>query len=498
MHRHDRESSAPKKIAVASIRRSSVNQEGNNSFEIQKMAIKEYAEKHGYFLPDEFIFFDDAVSAYKTKASKRVGLNKMKGVVLTQDISGIIFYDFSRIDRRIYSFVSEFYNEVVLKKPHLKFYSTTKENEWTPSDLDVKFQLIFANAESNEKSRRAIDAQKKDLQSKSRPGSAVPYGYNQVNKELEINDEEAPIVLLIFYLASWGHSVQKIAAILNEAGLSSSKLKLWQPSTINNILKNPVYSGRFSWKFKRKHSNFDQEVSLSSELIVPPVLYDLIEINRSFKQKYNKLDTPFLFGSLLCCKSCRSTLTHRNCSTQKNGVKYNYMKYYCPNCLYEIDTDQLNAKLLAYISKQLSASIKINSSTVKNQINASLIALKRFKESLLVKERLVLANENAISSNQEKSLANLFERVKKRLRQQIAEIDQMVVEKELSINPLNINVFLESFQDIDILSLSNTEQRLLLLYFVQEIEIVHKGDGAFNFSIQFKLNPFSLLSNTAG
>jgi site-specific DNA recombinase len=498
MLRQDREISSPNKIAVASIRRSSVNQEGNNSFEIQKMAIKDYAEKHGYFLPDEFIFVDDAVSAYKTKASKRAGLNRMKEVVLTQDISGIIFYDFSRVDRRIYSFVSEFYNEVILKKPHLKFYSTTRESEWTPSDLDVKFQLIFANAESNEKSRRAVDAQKKDLQSKSRPGSAVPYGYNQLNKELEINDEEAPVVLLIYYLASWGHSVQKIAAILNEAEIASPKLKLWQPSTIDNILKNPVYSGRFSWKFKRKQSNTDQKFSLSSELIVPPVLYDLLEINRSFKQKYNKLDTPFLFGSLLCCKSCKNTLIHRNCSTQKNGVKYTYMKYYCPNCLYEIDTNQLNAKLLDYIGKQLSVSIKINSSTVTDQINASLIALKRFKESLLVKERIVLANENAVNPNHEKSLTNLFERVKKRLRQQITEIDQMVVEKELSINPLNINVFLESFQDIDILSLSTTEQRLILLYFVQEIEIVHKGDGAFNFSIQYKLNPFSLLNSTAG
>lgn len=49
-----------RKLAVASIRRSSHKQDGNQSFEIQRMAIMDYAEKQGYYLPEEFIFYDNA------------------------------------------------------------------------------------------------------------------------------------------------------------------------------------------------------------------------------------------------------------------------------------------------------------------------------------------------------------------------------------------------------------------------------------------------------
>lgn len=75
----------------------------------------------------------------------------MKEIVLSHDVSAIIFYDFSRIDRKIYSFVSEFYMDVIAKKPHLNFYTTTKQDEWTSADLDVKLHLIMANGESNDK-----------------------------------------------------------------------------------------------------------------------------------------------------------------------------------------------------------------------------------------------------------------------------------------------------------------------------------------------------------
>ncbi|MGZ9816195.1 recombinase family protein [Peribacillus simplex] len=284
-----------KKLAVASIRRSSTNQEGNNSFEIQKLAIQDLAKKKGYILPDEFIFYDDAVSAFKIKASKRDGLNKMKRIILTEDIGAVIFYDFSRIDRKIYSFVSEFYYEVINKKPNLEFFTTTKEEAWTPADLDVKLQLIIANAESIEKSRRAVDNQKTDLNSElvKRPGSTIPFGYKQINKQLVPNQDEA-IVLFIFYLASWGHSVQKVADILNEAEIPSPSKKRWQASTIDNMLKNPVYLGHLDWNFKGEQileKKFYR--AHTHEPIVPNSLIRLIGINRSLKKSTISLKLHF-------------------------------------------------------------------------------------------------------------------------------------------------------------------------------------------------------------
>ncbi|MEK5379211.1 recombinase family protein [Niallia sp. FSL W8-0635] len=483
-----------RKLAVASIRRSSHKQEGNQSFEIQTLAIKEYAEKKGYYLPNEFIFYDDAQSAYRKSASSRKGLNMMKEIVLSQDVSAIIFYDFSRIDRKIYSFVSEFYSDVITKKPHLKFYTTTKEDEWTPADLDVKLQLIIANGESNDKSRRTVDAQKTDLESEVRPGSTVPFGYQQIHKKL-VPDENAPVVFFIYYLASWGHSIQKITNVLNEAGIPSPTKKQWRTSSIENILKNPVYMGHLSWTFRRKHISQNKHlIEHSHNAIVPGIFYKLIDVNRELKKKYNKLETPFLFGGLLVCKNCGNHLIHRNSSTRKKGIKYSYFKYFCTTCSYEMDINLLNEKLLGYIQQQLSMSVKINTGTVTNTLKEYIVSLQEQMDLLKAKEQLVLANEMVAKIHQQNQLNSVFRNVLSKLKNEIIQIEQSIREIEILLTPSELEVFLNSFQNINICKLSMTEQRLIVLNFVNEIAIHFKSENNFEFDIQFKVNPVSFIT----
>ncbi|MED4632876.1 recombinase family protein [Peribacillus frigoritolerans] len=485
-----------KKLAVASIRRSSTNQKGNNSFEVQKLAIQDLAKKKGYLLPDEFIFYDDAVSAFKVKASKRDGLNKMKRIILTEDIGAVIFYDFSRIDRKIYSFVSEFYYDVINKKPNLKFFTTTKEEAWTPADLDVKLQLIIANAESNEKSRRAVDSQKTDLNLKvvKRPGSTSPFGYkhNKERKQLVPNKDEE-IVLFIFYLASWGHSVQKVADILNEAEIPSPSKKKWQASTIDNMLKNPVYLGHLDWNIKGEQI-FEER---THEPIVPSSLIRLIEINRSLKKKYNKFETPFLFGNLLYCENCEYRLKHRNSSTKKKGIKYAYLKYYCTNCPFEIEAESLNHLLINYIQKQLAVSFKINSSTVTSSLLNYSDTLKDFLVQLKAQEKLRQENQK---SQIEKGLKldSVFRNVEKRIQKQIHNVNLTIQDIENLLEPDNIDIFLHNFEQLNLNELSHTELRLVFLYFIESIRINDRMGTDLKFNVLFKVNPVVLLENTIG
>ncbi|MFE4074403.1 recombinase family protein [Peribacillus sp. YIM B13477] len=485
-----------KKLAVASIRRSSTNQKGNNSFEVQKLAIQDLAKKKGYLLPDEFIFYDDAVSAFKVKASKRDGLNKMKRIILTEDIGAVIFYDFSRIDRKIYSFVSEFYYDVINKKPNLKFFTTTKEEAWTPADLDVKLQLIIANAESNEKSRRAVDSQKTDMNLKvvKRPGSTSPFGYkhNKERKQLVPNKDEE-IVLFIFYLASWGHSVQKVADILNEAEIPSPSKKKWQASTIDNMLKNPVYLGHLDWNIKGEQI-FEER---THEPIVPSSLIRLIEINRSLKKKYNKFETPFLFGNLLYCENCEYRLKHRNSSTKKKGIKYAYLKYYCTNCPFEIEAESLNHLLINYIQKQLAVSFKINSSTVTSSLLNYSDTLKDFLVQLKAQEKLRQENQK---SQIEKGLKldSVFRNVEKRIQKQIHNVNLTIQDIENLLEPDNIDIFLHNFEQLNLNELSHTELRLVFLYFIESIRINDRMGTDLKFNVLFKVNPVVLLENTIG
>jgi len=485
-----------KKLAAASIRRSSQKQEGNNSFEIQKIAIKEFAQKKGYCLLDEFIFEDDGVSAFKTRANKRAGLNKLKKVLLEENIAAVFFYDFSRIDRKIYSFVSEFYNDVISKKPHLKFFTTTRLGEWTPSDLDVKLQLIIANADSNDKSRRSVDSQTKDINLSKRPGSVVPYGFNQFDKKLS-ESEGAPIVLFIFYLASWGHSVEKIANILNDAKVSSPLNKLWRGNTIDNILKNPAYLGHLSWDFKRNLKNGSEHLIKNTHRpIVPKVIYQLIQLNRELKKKYNKLETPFLLSGLLTCKNCSSLLKHRNSSTKKNNINYGYLKYFCNNCSYDIEAYRLHETVVAAVQQRVSVSLQINSDTVVSNLQEYILSLKEHQQFLDSRKQVVLANENVVSIDGNE-LSSVFRNVKNKLSEQLLEVEGAINNMKLLLEPSELAIFLNSFQQLNFQSHSKTEQRLLLLYFIREV-VVDKNDKQLNFDIEFKTNPIAMLTDSIG
>ncbi|MCL9638019.1 recombinase family protein [Bacillus zanthoxyli] len=488
-----------RKLAVASIRRSSYNQEGNQSFEIQKLAIQDYAEKKNYHLPEEFIFVDDAVSAYRTLASQRNGLNEMKKVVLAEDIHAIIFYDFSRIDRRIYSFVSEFYYDVISKKPDMKFFTTTKEDAWKPSDIDVKLQLIFANAESNEKSRRAVDAQIKDLHTaQKRPGSVVPYGYVQEEKQL-IPSEQAHNVLFIFHLAAWGHSLQKITNTLNEANIPSPTNKQWRTSTVENILKNPVYKGTLNWSFKRKmKENQEYVLSHTHPALVPEIMYQMIELNRNLKKVYNKFDTPFLFSGILKCEECNELLQHRNASTKKNNVKYIYMKYQCTNCNYEIEAQSFTKVVLKKIDEQFSMALKVNSRYIKSLLDDYLFRLNSQRENLNNKLQLILANEKYVSEYQSLNLSSVFRNTKQKFNNQISELDNAMIKLKKIQCQSEIDFFIEYFKSLKLSSLSAVEQRLILLYFLKEIQINYTQKDSLEFSIQFKANPIAFISESIG
>lgn len=86
-------------------------------------------------------------------------------------------------------------------------------------------------------------------------GGVAPYGYRlekqgrvnhkgyQVN-EILIDESEAPVVVRMFELsASYGYGSRKIATTLTQEGYRNRKGQPFHPSTIQNMLKNVLYTG---------------------------------------------------------------------------------------------------------------------------------------------------------------------------------------------------------------------------------------------------------------
>jgi hypothetical protein len=72
---------------------------------------------------------------------------------------------------------------------------------------------------------------------------ASPYGYDYVNGALQIRQEEAHVVSIIFRRYLEGKGIAKICQELNREGFRTKTGRAWASQTIANILSNPVYCG---------------------------------------------------------------------------------------------------------------------------------------------------------------------------------------------------------------------------------------------------------------
>jgi site-specific DNA recombinase len=485
-------------LAFGFIRRSSYKQQENNSVEIQKQHIKEFAQRNQLIVPDEFIIIEDVTSAFSKKADQRKHLIHLGEKMTEMKVSTVIFHDISRMDRTGYSFTIDFYRPLLEKLPELKVYTTKSNDPIDPDDPDIKMNFLLFQHESEIKSERAISNLTSDLQTPElfRPGAKIPYGYSQINKQLVLNDN-ADIVRFIYFLSSWGQSLQKIASVLNAADIPSPSGGIWRPSTIENILKNPVYTGKLVWNiYKRKddgqrHYVFDEAHPAVIDEIHKPLFY----FNLILQKNYGRFDTPFLFLNKAKCMKCNEHLTTQNGSTKRNGVKYHYKYYVCKACNYKFNCEEVHTAFLPVILKKVQSNVSTNSYEIDTL--DTLVAMNEEVELNIRKIRTFLPKldqklKAAININDRelelkildfialrKEALNSYSITQKALR----DIHQMV----------DSNQFFNRFDEILDHQLGTDEKRLIILYFVDHLLFSpdHKPQ------IIFKSNIFSDISNSS-
>jgi site-specific DNA recombinase len=79
-------------------------------------------------------------------------------------------------------------------------------------------------------------------------GFNIPYGYNYIHGQLQINPDESVTVKQIFSWYLSGKSIGEIVKMLNDAKLPTKKGGNWAKKTISTMLKNPLYCGYTHWE----------------------------------------------------------------------------------------------------------------------------------------------------------------------------------------------------------------------------------------------------------
>ena len=164
-------------LAFGYIRRSSYKQQENNSVEIQKAHIQEFAQRKGFTVPEDFIYIEDVTSAYSKRANQRKELMRLRNMMIESSIARVIFFEESRMDRTGYTFVLDFYRPLQEALPNLELYTTNSDAPFNPDNPQNKVALLLYRQESEIKSERALASLTADLENQEiiRPGAKVPY-----------------------------------------------------------------------------------------------------------------------------------------------------------------------------------------------------------------------------------------------------------------------------------------------------------------------------------
>lgn len=151
--------------------------------------------------------------------------------------------------------------------------------------------------------------------------ASAPYGYDAIDGELVINEEEAPWVRWIFDQALSGKTSGRIARELNEKHVATKKNGIWRATTIRGILRNEKYTGACllqktysDHRFKRHKNKGERDQFLIEdhhEAIISKEEFEMAEMllqqraqEKNIQQGNTRYKNRYPFSNKVICGGC--------------------------------------------------------------------------------------------------------------------------------------------------------------------------------------------------
>lgn len=476
------------KIAAAYIRVSTEDQI-EYSPESQIKAIRDYAKRNDYILPDEYIFMDEGISG-KT-VGKRPAFMKMIGTAKSKPkpFDAILLWKFSRFARNRED--SIVYKSMLRKQLGIEVISISES-----LGDDKMAVLIEAMIEAMDEyySINLAEEVKRGMTEKAKRGeplSIPPFGYKMENKQLIPVKEESDIIKQVFSWYDSGIGMLRIAKNLNAAGVHTHRGNKIENRTIEYWLNNPVYVGKIRWTPTGKTSrNYHNEDSMiidgSHEPLVDIDTWERVQKRmREQKEKYRKWYKPsdsishWLVG-LIHCGVCGGPVVNNGgylyCNNRSKGT--------CTGNG-SIKTEKLEEYVIGQLEGVVNGSINIEAPIKqKHSINTGIYdsQLKRAQNRL---KRVKEAYENGVDTleeyrenkqNIQHEIDNIMAEIKK---EQSKEIDP-----EIAIEQLKEKIR-KSLAALKNSSISEKEKNSLAREFISDI--IKTGSDGHEFNIMYRL-----------
>lgn len=333
------------KIGSAYIRVSDERQD-EYSPDSQLKKIREYAEKEGYFIPDEYVFYDDGISGKNVK--NRDSFNQMIAVAKEKEhpFDRIYVWKLSRFARNQEQ--SIVYKNL-LRKVGVSVVSVSEPLPDGPFGSLIEriiewmdeFYLINLGAEVTRGMEEKI--------SRGEPVVPAPFGYLNSEKTYipDENGGTAFIVKEIFERYANGEKQREIAISLGERGVRTTRGNMPENRWVDYILWNPAYISKIRWTpdgskavCKRDYTN--ESIQISDGNWQPLISLELWEKvqgmlanQKKAYPKYAKRQQPiqYMLKGLARCSVCGGTLAMSSAVSGKAKTRTmqccNYSKGSC-------------------------------------------------------------------------------------------------------------------------------------------------------------------------
>ena len=237
----------PRRVAVY-VRVSTDDPRQTSSYELQKNYYEDFVQKHPSWTLVG-IYADEGISG--TSLNHRENFKRMLADCRAGKIDMIITKSVSRFARNIVDCIS-IARELLALRPAVGVFFET-EHIFTLKD-DTEMQLSFVATMAQEESHTKSKIMNTSLDMRFSHGilltpTLLGYDHDE-KKELIINDDEAQIVRLIFFMYLFGCTCKQISETLEKLGCKTKiGNETWSAGSILQILKNERYCGDvLTWK----------------------------------------------------------------------------------------------------------------------------------------------------------------------------------------------------------------------------------------------------------
>ncbi|MYL41244.1 recombinase family protein [Virgibacillus salexigens] len=220
------------------------------SIEAQKKLLYDYAKQRNIQIIDEYI--DEGRSGKSIDV--RPEMQRLLKNVRNNRFDVVITYKLDRLARKTRDSL-EIIETLEDHNVQLMIYS---ENFDTTTLQGKMMYTLFSSFAEMERGQ-IVERVKMGMNQRAMEGKwngGIVLGYDVINKELVVNEDEAVIVKEIFLLASKGHGYKKITYEMNKREYKTKKNKNFSIATVKGILENPVYTGKIRFN---QHENWSEK-----------------------------------------------------------------------------------------------------------------------------------------------------------------------------------------------------------------------------------------------